>query len=226
MPFCGGWNPAEHSKLGVTDLAVALFIPRPFWPANYYDGSLHTYMATSHSRHTYDAVQSNFSECHPWYAVQVQTRFEQAVANSLRNRGYRDFLPVYTCMRRWSDRVKKVELPLFPGYLFCRFDVNYRLPILTTPGVIGIVGVGKLPKPVEEDEISALQTVAGSGLLLEPWPFLKTGERVKIEDGPLRNVEGILSEIGDGGQLVVSITLLQRSVAVTIDRSWVRPITS
>ena len=183
-------------------------------------------MATSHTIHTYEPVPSDFSECHPWYAVHVQTRFEQAVANSLRSRGYSDFLPVYSCMRRWSDRVKKVELPLFPGYLFCRFDVNYRLPILTTPGVIGIVGVGKLPQPVEEDEINALQVVAGSGLLLEPWPFLKTGERVKIEDGPLRNVEGILSEIGDRGQLVVSITLLQRSVAVTIDRSWVRPISS
>jgi transcription antitermination factor NusG len=183
-------------------------------------------MATSHTIHTYEPVQSDFSECHPWYAVQVQTRFEQAVANSLRNRGYQDFLPVYTCMRRWSDRVKKVELPLFPGYLFCRFDVNNRLPILTTPGVIGIVGVGKLPHPGEEDEINALQVVAGSGLLLEPWPFLKTGERVRIDDGPLRNVEGILSEIGDSGQLVVSITLLQRSVAVTIDRSWVRPISA
>jgi transcription antitermination factor NusG len=184
------------------------------------------HMATSQTIHTYDAVQSNFSECHPWYAVHVQARYEQSVASSLRSRGYRDFLPVYSCMRRWSDRVKKVELPLFPGYLFCRFDVNHRLPILTTPGVINIVGVGKLPHPVEEDEISALQIVAGSGLLLEPWPFLKTGERVRIEDGPLRNVEGMLSEIGDSGQLVVSISLLQRSVAVTIDRSWVRPVSA
>ncbi len=183
-------------------------------------------MAASHTIHNHEAFQSNFSECYPWYAVHVQARYEQAVASSLRNRGYRDFLPVYSCMRRWSDRVKKMELPLFPGYLFCRLDVNYRLPILTTPGVISIVGVGKLPHPVEEDEINALQIVAGSGLLLEPWPFLKTGERVRIDDGPLRNVEGILSEIGDRGQLVVSITLLQRSVAVTIDRSWVRPISS
>jgi transcription antitermination factor NusG len=78
--------------------------------------------------------------------------------------------------------------------------------------------------PVDEDEINALQAVVGSGLLLEPWPFMRTGQRVVIQEGPLRNVEGLLSEIKDGGKLIVSITLLQRSVAVNIERAWVRPL--
>lgn len=183
-------------------------------------------MAAAHPTHAQGATRSTLAECRPWYALHVQARNEKAVASSLRSRGYSDFLPVYTCIRHWSDRLQEVELPLFPGYLFCRFDVNYRLPILTTPGVINIVGVGKLPHPVEEDEINALQVVVGSGLLLKPWPFLKTGQRVRIQAGPLRNVEGILSEIGDHGQLVVSISLLQRSVGVTINRAWIRPISA
>lgn len=159
-----------------------------------------------------------------WYAVHVQPRYEKAVASGLRTRGYEEFLPTYACMRRWSDRIQKVRVPLFTGYLFCRFEADHRLPILTIPGVLHIVGTGKLPRPVEEQEITALQTVVASGLLLEPWPFLQTGQRVQIQDGPLRNVEGILSEIGDRGKLIVSITLLQRSVAVAIDRSWITPI--
>ena len=163
---------------------------------------------------------------HPWYALQVRPRYEKVVAWSLRSRGYSDFLPAYCCTRRWSDRIQKLALPLFPGYVFCRFDINKRLPILTIPGVKRIVGMGKLPHPVEENEIAALQVVVSSGLLLKPWPFVRVGQRVRIQDGPLRNVEGILSEIGDRGQLIVSITLLQRSVAVTIDRGWIRPISS
>jgi len=162
----------------------------------------------------------------PWYALHVQTRYEKTVASGLRSRGYLGFLPVYTSVRRWSDRLQKIELPLFPGYVFSRIDINHRLPVLTIPGVIDIVGVGKVPHPVEDQEIEALQTVVGSGLLLEPWPFLKAGQRVKIQDGPLRDVEGTLSEIGERGKLIVSITLLQRSVAVTIDRSLIRPIDS
>lgn len=163
---------------------------------------------------------------HPWYALHVQARHEKTVALHLRDRGYRDFLPVYTCTHRWSDRVQKIELPLFPGYLFCRLDAGHRVPVVTIPGVINIVGIAKRPHPVDEDEIAALQTVMRSGLLLEPWPFLKAGQRVRIQDGPLRNVEGMLSEVSDRGQFVVSVTLLQRSVAVTIDRSWIRPISS
>ena len=135
------------------------------------------------------------AEQYPWYALQVRSNKERAIATSLRSRGYEDFLPLYTCTHTWSDRIKKVELPLFPGYLFCRFDFERRLPILTTPGVINIVGLGKLPHPVEEHEIDALQVVVRSGLLLRPWPFLKAGQRVMIQEGPLRNVEGLLSEI-------------------------------
>ena len=94
-----------------------------------------------------------------WYAIRVQSKFENLVSATLRGKGYEEFLPVYRSSRRWSDRVKNLDLPLFPGYLFCRFDVHGRLlPILTTPGVISIIGAGKTPIPVSDDEIDRKST--------------------------------------------------------------------
>ncbi len=174
-------------------------------------------------QHLSPEVSFRPSEPHPWYALRVRARHESSTAAILRDRGFVEFLPQYTTTRRWSDRIRQQEQPLFPGYLFCQFDYNRRLPVLTTPGVIHIVGTGKLPRPVDEGEIRALQAVVGSGLLLQPWPFLKPGQRVTIQDGPLRNVEGTISSLDGRDRLIVSITLLQRSVAVCIERSWVRP---
>ena len=160
----------------------------------------------------------------PWYALQVRPRFEKVIASTLLNKGYEGFLPLYRHRSRWSDRMKEVELPLFPGYLFCRLDLNRRLPVLITPGVMHIVGIGKAPHPVEESEISALQAVVFSGLQAEPRSYLNIGERVRIEVGPLAGTEGILTALKGSSRLVVSVSLLQRSVSVEIDESWVVPV--
>ena len=159
----------------------------------------------------------------PWYALQVASRCEKAVASGLALRGYSEFLPLFRSRRKWSDRLQDVDLPLFPGYVFCRLDVNRRLPALLIPGVVRIVGLGKIPIPVDDDEIATVQAVVKSGLLAQPWPFLKAGQMVTIEEGPLRNVTGILTEINGSEQLIVSITLLQRSLAVAIPRQSIRP---
>jgi transcriptional antiterminator RfaH len=157
------------------------------------------------------------AKCFPWFALQVRTRYESGVASFLEGSGYELFLPLYTCRRRWSDRIKKVETPLFPGYLFCRFDPQDRLPILKTPGVIQIAGYNRSPSPVEDSEIQAIQALMASGLPNQPWPFLGIGDRVRIEAGPLRGHEGTLVDFKGSHRLVLSITLLQRSVAVEID---------
>jgi transcription antitermination factor NusG len=157
---------------------------------------------------------------HSWFAVQVKTRRESAVATILGGKGYEAFLPTYKSRRRWSDRIKELELPLFPGYLFCRFNAQNRLPILTTPGVVQIVGIGRNPMPLEESEIAAIQVVVRSGLSREPWPFLQVGGRVRIEGGPLYGLEGIVLAFKGRNRLVLSVTLLQRSVAVEIDGDW------
>jgi len=157
----------------------------------------------------------------PWFAILVRTSREKAANSLLENTGYECFLPVSKYMRRWSDRVKEVEVPLFPGYLFCRMNQHNRLPVLMTPGVMQIVGVGKTPVPVEEEEIAAIQRVGTSGLSTMPWPYLEVGHVARIEDGPLRGMTGIVVKIKSGLKLVLSVSLLQRSVAVEIDRSWI-----
>ena len=119
--------------------------------------------------------------CCPWFAVQTRSRYENLVATLLRGKGYELFLPIYKSRRRWSDRIKELELPLFPGYLFCRFNPLDRFPILVTPGVMQVVGVGKSPIPVDDLEIAALKTAIRSGLPRQPWPFLQVGQRVRIE---------------------------------------------
>src|SRR5947208_4637780 len=167
---------------------------------------------------------SNSSEAYPWFAVQTRTRYENFAAKQLAGRGYEFFLPFYLCKLRWSDRMQELEMPLFPGYLFCRFNALDRLPILTTPGVIQIVGIGKTPIPVDEEEVNALQTAVRTGVPRHPWPFLKVGERVRVKDGPLSGLEGILLNFKRRYRLVLSVSLLQRSVAVEVDSAWVNSV--
>jgi transcription antitermination factor NusG len=146
------------------------------------------------------------------------------VAASLQSKGYEEFLPLYRSRNRWSDRLKDVSLPLFPGYVFCRFDPARRLRVVTTPGVVSVVGLGKAPQPVEPAELAAIQALVASGLPAIPWPYLKTGESVRIERGALEGIEGILTAVKNELRVVLSVTLLQRSVAVEIDRDFIRPI--
>ena len=159
-----------------------------------------------------------------WFALRVKSRAEKCVATIARNKGFEEFLPLYQCRRRWSDRFKLVELPLFPGYVFCRFNPQYRLPLLTIPGALHFVGLGKVPVPIDDAEIQAIQVLVGSGLQAEPWPFLDAGQRVRLEQGPLAGLEGLFVEVRKQHRIVVSVSLLRRSVAVEIERDWVTPL--
>jgi transcription antitermination factor NusG len=161
---------------------------------------------------------------YPWYAVRVRSRYEHTVGIHLQGRGYESFVPLYKGRHRWSDRFKEIDLPLFPGYVFCQFSPLNRLPILSIPGVVNIVGVGRTPVPIDESEIAAIQGAVKSGLPSRPWPFLEIGHRVRIEYGPLSGVQGILLGFRGHQRLVLSVTLLQRSVAVQVDEAWVQPM--
>lgn len=159
----------------------------------------------------------------PWFAVQVRASLESRVAESLDHQGFELFLPTYRVRRQWSDRIKELEIPLFAGYLFCRFDPNNRLPILMTPNVIQVVGIGKKPLPVNEAEIDSVRAVVRSGFATQPWPYLQVGQRVRIQHGPMCGLEGILLVLKGHHRIVLSISLLQRSVALELDSSWVSP---
>jgi transcription antitermination factor NusG len=153
-----------------------------------------------------------------WFALVVKPRHDKAVEQNLRFRDLEAFAPLYPARRCWSDRVKTVELPLFPGYVFCRFSVRNRIAVLNTPGVVSIVGFAKADTPIEDSEISAIQAVLRSGLPVQPWPYIRPGARVRIHDGALGGVEGTLLREKGAWQVVLSVELLQRSVAVEIDR--------
>jgi transcription antitermination factor NusG len=159
----------------------------------------------------------------PWFALHVRNRRETSVTDHLTAKGYEWFLPLEKSRRRWSDRIKEIEQPLFPGYVFCRFDAFNRLPVLIIPGVIGVVGIGKVPTAIEDSEIANLQRVVKAELPCQPWPFLQIGERVRIDAGPLGGIEGILLAFKGSQRLVLSVTLLQRSVAVEIETTFASP---
>jgi len=159
-----------------------------------------------------------------WYALHVRSRFEKQVQTHLEDKGYEVFYPTYTSARQWSDRVKSLSLPLFPGYVFCRFNVNARLPILITPGVNQVVGAGKTPIMVDEPELATIRRVIESGVAAQPWPYLKVGETVQVESGPLEGLTGIVTRIKNSNRLVVSVSLLMRSVAVELDRHRIKPV--
>ena len=161
-----------------------------------------------------------------WFAIRTASGREKAAAGQLENKGYEAFLPIYRSRRRWCDRVKELELPLFPGYLFCRFDFNDRLPVLVTPGVKLIVGFGKTPTPVSDGEIEALRRVVASGAAAEPHEYLAIGQRVRIRDGSLAGVEGVLLQVKSSWRIVLSVELLRRSVAVEVDRAAIVPLCS
>jgi transcription termination/antitermination protein NusG len=159
----------------------------------------------------------------PWYALSVKHHHEKAVAAALRGKGFVEFLPLYERRYRSAGRLRTTQLPLFPTYLFCRLDPTHRLPVMTIPGVWGIVGRGNTPEAVSNEEVEAIQAVTQCGRHFCPWEErISAGDAVMIEHGPLKGVRGVVVTADDGWRLVVSVTLLQRAVSVDIDRGWVR----
>jgi transcription antitermination factor NusG len=145
------------------------------------------------------------------------------VSDQLRGKGYDEFLPMCWSRRLWSDRVKVIQMPLFSGYLFCRFDPDDRFSILTTPGVCTIVGRGRTPLPVDATQVENIRLAVRSGQGLEPWPRLEVGNKVRIEVGPLCGVEGTLLRHKGTSHLILGVTLMQRAVAVEVNETWVVP---
>jgi len=151
-------------------------------------------------------------------------RHEKAAAENLRAKGLESYVPLYQARRQWTDRIQSVELPLFPGYVFCRFVYTSRLPVLNTPGVTSVVSFSEMPTPVADDEISRIRAIQASGLPSQPWPYVRVGQKARIERGALAGLEGVLIREKDTLRVVVSVELLQRAVAVEIDRDMIRAV--
>jgi transcription termination/antitermination protein NusG len=159
----------------------------------------------------------------PWFAVAVKSGREQHTSRIMANLGFAHLLPTFLVVRQYANRARKLAQPLFPGYVFCQFDPTRRLPILQLPYVMNIVANRSGPVEVARAEIQALRKACIIDAHCEPWPYLTAGQLVTLVDGPLRGVTGRIAEVRGIAHLVLSVTLLQRSVALVVRREWICP---
>ncbi len=167
--------------------------------------------------------ERNLALARHWYAVAVYPRHEKVVSRYLERRGLNCFLPLYRSVRRWKDRQKELDLVLFPGYLFVRLDLCDRLQVLESPSVVRFVSFQGRPAPIDEDEIGGLSAGIAAGLHAEPHPYIREGKRVRVVNGPLAGIEGIMKRRKDRLRLVLSIDLIMRSVMLEVDEADVVP---
>jgi transcription antitermination factor NusG len=162
-----------------------------------------------------------------WYAVQTRARNEKVISERLQEQGLTTFLPLVTEIRRWSDRKKKVELPLFSCYVFVKLvpsNNDERMRVYRTNGVFRIVSMRGEAIPIPEEQIDALRTVVTQQVPWSPHPFLKIGQRVRIRGGSLEGVEGVLLSQNEGRTLIISVDAIQRSLAVRVEGYEVEPL--
>lgn len=160
----------------------------------------------------------------PWWVLYTRHQHEKVVAETLSGKGYEVFLPLYESVRRWKDRRKLLSLPLFPGYVFVRGAIDRRLGIVSTPGVHMILTRGDGTAVIPEEEIEAIRRTLDAKFLVEPHPFLNTGDRVRVKRGALEGIEGILVRKKNVFRLILSVEMLAQSVCVEIDATEVDPV--
>ena len=153
-----------------------------------------------------------------WCALIVKPRFEKIAALNLQSKGYEAYLPLFRPPSLSFKGTSELNLPLFPGYVFCKFDSSANKSILSTPGVLSVVGVGRA-SPVPEEEILAVKSIAESTLIYSPWPYVDAGELMRVEYGPLCGLSGFHIQVAGNHRLIISVNLLRRSVGVAIERA-------
>jgi transcription antitermination factor NusG len=159
-----------------------------------------------------------------WYAVWTRSRHEQVVRTQLDEKHVTAFLPTMTRWSRWKDRKKQIDVPLFPGYVFARFESGERLAVLKCSGVVSIVSFNGEPAPVPDHEIESIRTLVASTLLYDPCPTIKTGTLVEVSHGPLKGVIGRLTRKGTQSRLILSVDLIGQAVSVQVDAADVKPM--
>lgn len=159
-----------------------------------------------------------------WYAAYICANHERRVVAELQARAVEHFLPLYHSVRRWKDRRVRLDLPLFPGYVFVRLALRDRLRVVQVPSVVRLVGFGGLPAVLPDTEMEIMRTGLSRGVCAEPHPFLTVGRRVRIVDGPFAGLQGILKQKKSGLRVVVSLDLIQRSVVVDVDAADVESV--
>jgi transcription antitermination factor NusG len=159
-----------------------------------------------------------------WYAAYTRANHERRVADQFVGRGMENFLPQYESVRKWNDRRVRLKLPLFPGYVFVHLALQNRSKVLQVPGVVCLVGFAGRPVAVPEEEVARIRGFSSVGLRAEPHPYLNVGRRVRVKNGPLQGMEGVLLRRKNKTRFVLSFELIMRSVAVEIDEIDLAPV--
>lgn len=175
------------------------------------------------TNHSVEAGNCAFSDT-PWYAAYTCPRHEKYVAHQLSDRHIGSFLPLYSSVRRWKDRRKRLDLPLFPCYVFVQMTERNRVDVLRLPGVVQLVCFQGKPAPIPAAEIDALRRGTAGSIVVQPHPYLKEGRKVRITSGPMSGAEGIFVRRKRESRLIISISAIQRSVAVEIGEADVEPV--
>ena len=175
---------------------------------------------------TSQSIDIGMPEASPWWVLYTRHQHEKTVAEMLSAKDFEVFLPLYESVRCWKDRKKLLTLPLFPCYVFVRGGLDRRLQVVTTPGIHTILFHGESVAMVPEAEIQAIRKAVEGPFRVEPHPFLKCGERVRVTRGSLEGVEGILIRKKNLYRLVLSVDMMAQSVAVEIDATDVEPVTA
>jgi len=172
------------------------------------------------------STEAGMHEDSAWWVLYTRHQHEKTVAEMLSEKGFEVFLPLYESIRRWKDRKKLLNLPLFPCYVFVQGGIDRRLQVVTTPGIYTILFHGERVAIVPEAEIQAIRRIVEGKFRVEPHPFLKCGERVRVTRGSLEGVEGILVRKKNLYRLVISVDMMAQAVAVEIDADDVEPVTA
>ena len=152
-----------------------------------------------------------------WYALRTRSRHEKVVRDQLMHQGIEPLLPTIKRLSQWKDRKREVEVPLFSGYCFVRFNSDQKMPVLKTVGVVDIVGGGQRPEPIPDEEITAIQRLMTSVLPYDSHPYLQEGMKVEVIRGPLQGVQGILLRKEKRHRLILGVRIIQQAAAVEID---------
>jgi transcription antitermination factor NusG len=159
-----------------------------------------------------------------WYAAYTKHQHEKSAASLLEKKGFEILLPLYRTTHRWKDRVQPVALPVFPCYVFIRANLARKLAILQTPGIFWLLGNSGNAAVVPDADIEAIRKIMTSAAAYEPHPYLKSGDRVRVIDGAIAGVEGILTRVKNRYRVVLSVDLLRQALAVEVDISAVERI--
>jgi transcription antitermination factor NusG len=164
-----------------------------------------------------DSINAFINDSGAWYVLYTRHQHEKSVAQNLRSKGFEILLPLYSTARQWKDRTKLISSPLFPCYVFLKGGLERRLAVMTTPGVHAMVSTAGQPTPIPHSEIEAIRRIVEEGFRVEPHPFLKCGEWVRVKCGPLIGIEGILVRKKNVYRLVLSVEILGKAASVEVD---------